>query len=85
MTPVRLEPAPPRSRVKHSTTEPLRIDPLTPYQGHQFDIRVNFFIVSWSTAHPLSFDMPLDHVQKIKFLNPSTPWARPRGPNENHV
>ena len=25
MTPVRLEPATPRSRVKHSTTEPLRL------------------------------------------------------------
>ena len=50
------------------------IDPLTQSQGHQFDHRLNFFSVSWSTAHPLKFDMPLDHVQKIKFLTP------PQGP-----
>ena len=30
MTPVRLEPATPRSRVKHSTTEPLRSPPPPP-------------------------------------------------------
>ena len=28
------------------------IDPLTPSQGHQFDRRLKFFSVSWSTAHP---------------------------------
>ena len=43
------------------------IDPLTPSQGHQFDNRLKFFSVSWSTANPLKFDMPHDHVQKIKF------------------
>ena len=47
------------------------IDPLTPSQGHQFDRRLKFFSVSWSTAH-----MPHDHVQKIKFL---TPPHGPRG------
>ena len=29
------------------------IDPLTPYQGHQFDFMLEIFSVSWSTAHPL--------------------------------
>ena len=47
-------------------------DPLTPFQGDQFDPKVNIFSVSWSTAHPLYFDMPHDHVQKIEFLTPST-------------
>ena len=48
------------------------IDPLT--QGHQFDHRIKFFSLSWSTAHPLKFDMPHDHVQKIKFLtSPQSP------------
>ena len=42
------------------------IDPLTPSKSHQFDHRVKFFSVSRSTAHPLKFDMPHDHVQKIK-------------------
>ena len=28
------------------------IDTLTPSQGHQFDRRLKFFSVSWSTAHP---------------------------------
>ena len=51
-------------------------DPLTPSQGHQFDPRVNIFSVSWSTAHPLLFNMPHAHVQNIKFLTPSTPkWG----------
>ena len=50
------------------------IDPLTPSQGHQFYGRLKLFSVSWSTAHPLWFDMPHDHVQKIKFLTP------PQGP-----
>ena len=36
MTPVRLEPAAPRSRVKHSTTEPLRS--LTPRYNMDLDI-----------------------------------------------
>ena len=44
------------------------IDPLTPSQGHQFDRRLKIFSISRSTAHPLFFDMPHDHVQKIKFL-----------------
>ena len=52
----------------------MKIDPLTPYQGHQFYQRLKLFSVSWSTAHPLYFDMPHDHVQKIKFLTP------PKGP-----
>ena len=39
------------------------IDPLTPSQGHQVD-------------HRLKFDIPHDHVQKIKFL---TPPQGPRG------
>ena len=52
------------------------IDPLTPSQGHQIDHRLKFISVSWSTAHPLKFDMPHDHVQKIKFL---TPPQGPRG------
>ena len=52
------------------------IDPLTPSQGHQFDRRLIFFNVSWSTANSLLFDMPHDHVQKIKFL---TPPQGPRG------
>ena len=52
------------------------IDPLTPSQGRQFDRRLKLFSVSWSTAHPLLFDMPHDHVQKIKFL---TPTQGPRG------
>ena len=52
------------------------IDPLTPSLGHQFDRRLKLFSVSWSTAHPLLFDMPHDHVQKIKFL---TPTQGPRG------
>ena len=50
------------------------IDPLTPSQGHQVDHELIIFSVSWSTAHPLKFDMPDDHVQKIKFLTP------PQGP-----
>ena len=29
------------------------IDPLTPSQGHQFDRRLKFFSVSWSTANSL--------------------------------
>ena len=49
------------------------LDPLTPSQGHQFDPRVKIFSVSWSTAHPLKFDMPHDHVHKIKFLTPQHP------------
>ena len=28
------------------------IDPLTPFQGHQFDHRLKLFSVSGSTAHP---------------------------------
>ena len=28
------------------------LNPLTSSQGHQFDPKVIFFIVSWSTAHP---------------------------------
>ena len=54
------------------------IDPLTPSQGHQFDRRLKLFSVSWSTAHPLLFDMPHDHVQKINFLAP-TQGPRGRG------
>ena len=50
------------------------IDSLTPSQGHQFDHRLNFFSPSWSTAHPLKFDIPHDHVQKITFL------TSPQGP-----
>ena len=48
-------------------------DPLTLSQGHQFDPRVKIFSVSWSTAHPFQFDMPHDHVHKIKFLTPPAP------------
>ena len=58
------------------------IDPLTPSQVHQFDRRLKFVSVSWSTAHPLLFDIPHDHVQKIKFL---TPAQGPRGWVPVHV
>ena len=57
------------------------IDPLTPSQGHQFYRRLKLFSVSWSTAHPLKFDMPHDHVQKIKFLTPPQ-GPRGRGPKK---
>ena len=39
------------------------IDPLTLSQGHQFDPRLKFISVSWSTALTLKFDMPHDYVQ----------------------
>ena len=58
----------------HSRRNLMVIDPLTPSQGHQFDHRLKFFSLSWSTAHPLKFDMPQDHVQKIDFL------TSPQGP-----
>ena len=58
------------------------IEPLTPSQGHQFYHRLKLFSVSWSTAHSLSFDMPHDHVQKIKFLTPPQ-GPRGRGPKNN--
>ena len=54
-------------------------DPLTPSQSHQFDPRIKNFSVSLSTAHPLQFDMPHDHVQKIKFLTPRTPKSQTLG------
>ena len=42
MTPVRLEPAALRSRVKHSTTEPLR-SPIDPSVNHEIDNLVLLF------------------------------------------
>ena len=65
-----------RRKSPHSQRNLMVIDPLTPSQGHQFYRRLKLFSVSWSTAHPLKFDMPHDHVQKIKFL---TPYPRPQG------
>ena len=45
-------------------------DLLTPTQGHQFDPRVKYLFVSYST-HPLPFDMLHDLVfRKIEFLTP---------------
>ena len=65
------------------------IDLLTIPQGHKFDHRVNTYLVSRSTQHPLLFDMPHDHVWKKK-LTPKQPQVpppgvRPRRHNENPI
>ena len=54
-------------------------DLLTPPQDQQFVPRVKCFSVSWSTDHPLLFDMPHDHAQKIKFLTPQHAQVPPWG------
>ena len=66
----------------HSRRYLMVFNPLTPYQGHQFDPRVKNFSVYWSTAHPLKFDMPHDHVHKIKFLTPAPPSPKPWGTHD---
>ena len=52
------------SQIPRSRRNLMVFDVLTPPQGHEFNPRVTYFIVSLS-ADLLQFDMPHDHVQKI--------------------
>ena len=45
-------------------------DFMTSPQGHQFDPMVKILLAFCSTHYPHQFDMPHDHVQKIKILTP---------------
>ena len=46
-------PQPPRAQIPTLSRKSNGIWPFAPPQGHQFDPRVNFFIVSWSADNPI--------------------------------